>query len=343
MHYGIKTTNQSTKTIDCDRVRGGTFLKKIAILTSGGDAPGMNAAIRSVTRTAVNKGIQVYGVSYGFKGLVEGIIQEFDRFSVSEKIDKGGTFLRSARYPEFLDIEVQKIAAQQLKNHGITSLVVLGGDGSFKGAEAISKFGIQVIGIPCTIDNDLNYTDYSIGFDTAVNTVVEAIDKLRDTSSSHQRCNIVEVMGRNCGDIAIHSAIATGAKYLASPETGYSRDEMVRDVKDQFARGIRYSIIVMTEHLDNPYELAKFMQKEIGIETRATILGHVQRGGAPSAFDRHLAISMGRLAAELIAENVTNHIVGIQRGELVHLPITEGLAAPVKDRQRDIDTFHLTK
>ena len=318
-------------------------MKKIAILTSGGDAPGMNAAIRSVTRTALNKGMQVYGVSYGFKGLVENNINEFDRFSVSEKIDKGGTFLRSARYPEFLDVEVQKIAAQNLKDHGITSLIVIGGDGSFKGAEAISKFGIQVIGIPGTIDNDLNYTDYSIGFDTAVNTVVSAIDKLRDTSSSHQRCNIVEVMGRKCGDIAIHSAIATGSKYLATPETGYSRDALVMDLKRQFAEGIRYSIIVMTEHLDNPYDLAKHVEQQIGIETRATILGHVQRGGAPSAFDRHLAVSLGRLAAELMADGVTNHIVGLKRGELIHLPIAEGLSAPVKDRQHDIDTFLITK
>ena len=318
-------------------------MKKIAILTSGGDAPGMNAAIRSVARTALAKGIQVFGVSYGYKGLVEGDIYEFDRFTVSEKIDKGGTFLRSARYPEFFDTAVQQVAAQQLKDRDITSLVVIGGDGSFKGAEALSQFGIQVIGIPGTIDNDLDYTDYSIGFDTAVNTVVEAIDKLRDTSSSHQRCNIVEVMGRNCGDIAIRSAIATGAKYLASPETNYSREALVTDLQQQFSEGIRYSIVVMTEHLDEPYELAKYVQYQTGIETRATILGHVQRGGSPTAFDRHLAVSFGRLAGELIIDGISNHIVGIKDGQFIHVPITEGLNAPVRDRQFDITTFNVTR
>jgi len=318
-------------------------LKKIAILTSGGDAPGMNAAIRSVTRTALSKGMDVYGISYGFKGLVEGIIHKFDRFSVAEKIDKGGTFLRSARYPEFKDPEVQKVGADQLKELGISALVVIGGDGSLTGAEALSRFGIQVIGIPGTIDNDLHCTDYSIGFDTAVNTVVQAIDKLRDTSSSHQRCNIVEVMGRHCGDIAIRSAISTGAKYLATPETHFTRESFVLDLRRQFNDGIQYSIVVMTEHLDDPSELAQYVQQQTGIETRATVLGHIQRGGSPTAFDRHLAVSLGRLAAELIADGVSNHIVGIKNGAFIHLPIQEGLQALKRDRQFDLETFYMTR
>jgi 6-phosphofructokinase 1 len=318
-------------------------VKKIAVLTSGGDAPGMNAAIRSVTRTALSKGYDVIGVRYGYKGLVEGDFIEFDRFSVSEKIDKGGTFLRSARYPEFLDVEVQKIAASQLKAQGIDHLVVIGGDGSFRGAAALSHFGIKVIGIPGTIDNDLDYTDYSIGFDTAVNTVVDAVDKLRDTSSSHQRCNIVEVMGRHCGDIAIRSAIATGAKYLATPETNYTRESLIYDLKRQFANGIKYSIIIMTEHLDNTNELAKFVEAQTGIETRATVLGHIQRGGRPTAFDRSLAVSLGRHAVELIDRGVTNHVVGFRNSHVIDIPMSEVETTPKRDRQYDIDTFELTK
>ena len=318
-------------------------MKKIAVLTSGGDAPGMNAAIRSVTRTALSKGLEVVGIRYGFKGLVEGDFIDFNRFSVSEKIDKGGTFLRSARYPEFLDVDVQKVGAQQLKDQGIDYLVVIGGDGSFRGAAAISRFGIKVIGIPGTIDNDLDYTDYSIGYDTAVNTVVDAVDKLRDTSSSHQRCNIVEVMGRHCGDIAIRSAIATGAKYLATPETNYNRESLVKDLKRQMANGIRYSIIIMTEHLDNTNELAKYLESQTGIETRATVLGHIQRGGRPTAFDRNLAVTLGRHAVELISQGVTNQVVGFKNSTVINIPMSEVDETPKRDRQYDIDTFELTK
>ena len=318
-------------------------MKKIAVLTSGGDAPGMNAAIRSVTRTALSKGFEVVGIRYGYKGLVEGDFIEFDRFSVSEKIDKGGTFLRSARYPEFLDVEVQKIGALQLKDRGIDHLVVIGGDGSFRGAAAISQFGIKVIGIPGTIDNDLDYTDYSIGYDTAVNTVVDAVDKLRDTSSSHQRCNIVEVMGRHCGDIAIRSAVATGAKYLATPETNYNRESLIKDLKRQMLNGIKYSIIIMTEHLDDTSELAKHVEAQTGIETRATVLGHIQRGGRPTAFDRSLAVTLGRHAVELISEGVTNQVVGFKNSSVINIPMSEVDTTPKRDRQYDIDTFEMTK
>lgn len=318
-------------------------MKRIGVLTSGGDAPGMNAAVRSVTRTALSLGHEVYGIHYGYRGLIDRKIEKFDRFSVTEVISKGGTFLRSARYPEFKEKNVRKEAIKVLEEFGIQYLVVVGGDGSFTGALRLTEEGINTIGIPGTIDNDLAYTDNTIGFDTAVNTVVEAIDRLRDTSSSHQRCNVVEVMGRYCGDIAIRAAIASGAKYLITPETGFSKKILFDDLVRQSEIGIKYSIVVLTENMTDPFELAKEVEKEVGIESRATVLGHIQRGGSPSAYDRFLAVQMGERAVELINSELGGRCVGIKGGKIVDLPINEALAVKRGDKSRIIRTFERTK
>ncbi len=318
-------------------------MKRIGILTSGGDAPGMNAAVRSVARTAISLGHEVYGIYYGYKGLLDRNIEKFDRYSVSEKLNRGGTFLRSARYPEFKDPEVRLQAKKILEEFGIEYLVVVGGDGSFTGAKLLTDIGINCIGIPGTIDNDLNYTDYTLGFDTAVNTVVEAIDKLRDTSSSHQRCNLVEVMGRYCGDIAIHSAIATGAKYLITPETGFNKEHLFNDLQRQDDLGIKYSIVVTTEHMVDCNALAKEIQETTGIEARSTILGHIQRGGTPTAFDRKLGIELGRKAVELIHDGIGGRCVGVDGGDVIDVDITEALEMPNRDKTDLINTFEITK
>ncbi len=318
-------------------------MKKIGILTSGGDAPGMNAAIRSVVRTSISLGHEVYGIYYGYKGILDRNIKKFDRFSVSEIMNRGGTIIKSSRYPEFKDLEVRLKAKEILADFGIDYLVVIGGDGSFTGAKLLTDIGINCIGIPGTIDNDLNYTDYTLGFDTAVNTVVEAIDKLRDTSSSHQKCNIVEVMGRNCGDIAIHSAIATGAKYLITPETGLNVNHLYKELKRQNKIGIMYSIVVITEHMHDCIELAKKVEAATGIESRATILGHIQRGGSPTAFDRKLGIEMGRRAVELIDKEIGGRCIGVDGGEIFDIDITEALLAPKRDQTNLIKTFEITK
>lgn len=318
-------------------------MKRIGILTSGGDAPGMNAAIRSVARTAISMGHEVYGIYYGYKGLLDKNIVKFDRFSVSEIMNRGGTFIKSSRFPEFEKESVRLEAKAILKEFGIEFLIVIGGDGSFMGAKKLTEIGIKCIGIPGTIDNDLSYTDYTIGFDTAVNTVVEAIDKLRDTSGSHQRCNIVEVMGRHCGDIAIHSAIATGAKYLITPETGFEKDHLFEDLLRQREIGIKYSIIVITENITNCDLLAKDIQESTGIMSRSTILGHIQRGGSPTGFDRKLGIELGRRAVELIDKGIGGRCVGVDGGDIIDMDIFEALNVPKRDNSNLIDTFKVTK
>ncbi|XMB85710.1 6-phosphofructokinase [Mycoplasmatota bacterium WC44] len=318
-------------------------MKRIGILTSGGDSPGMNAAVRSVARTAITMGHEVYGIYYGFKGLLEEEIVKFDRFSVSEKMNLGGTFIRSARFPEFKEVSVREEAIKVLEKYGIEYLVVIGGDGSFMGARKLTEMGIKCIGLPGTIDNDLNYTDYTIGFDTAVNTVVESIDKLRDTSGSHQRCSIVEVMGRNCGDLAIHSALSTGAKSLITPETGFDKEALIKDLYEQNKIGIKYSIVVITENITDVAELAKEIEERTKIETRATILGYIQRGGSPTAFDRVLAMKLGKRAVELIDKGHGGRCVGVDGDEVVDYDIIEALEMPSKDRTNMINTFNLTK
>lgn len=300
-------------------------MKKVAILTSGGDAPGMNAAIRAFTRTALLYGMEVFGVRGGFKGLYDDRIFRLGNRSVSEKLNRGGTFLGSARFPEFNEDSVCNIAAQNLIRRDINYLIVIGGDGSYRGALKLSKAGINVIGIPGTIDNDITSSQFTIGFDTAVNTVVEAIDKIRDTSSSHTRCSIIEVMGRNWGDIALHSGIAVGAEAIYTKNDPFCFDDACKVVKEAKSKYKKHSLIVITENICNVIELAEYIEDHTGYETRSTILGHIQRGGTPSAFDRFLASTLGAYAADLINQDIYNVCVGTTGMNLYHTPIISAL------------------
>lgn len=301
------------------------MVKCIGVLTSGGDAPGMNAAIRAVTRTCLNKGIKIYGVKLGYKGLHEGEFIEFDRHSTRNIINVGGTFLKSARFPEFKDPEVRKEAIQKMKEVGMEALVVIGGDGSYQGALKLTEMGINCIGIPGTIDNDIPDTDFTIGFDTALNTIVDALDKLRDTSSSHQRCTILEVMGRRCGDLAVHAGLACGAEMIVTSESGYDECEIIESLKKSKASDKKHALIVITEHITDVHELAKRVEEATGFETRANVLGHMQRGGSPTARDRVLATRMGIKAVELLDEGKGGLCISDVKGEIVGLPIEEVL------------------
>lgn len=303
-------------------------MKTIAVLTSGGDAPGMNAAIRAVVRTGVENGIKVMGIQRGYSGLINGEIFEMNRHSVSDIIQRGGTILRTARCEEFKTEEGRKRGANILKAFGIDGLVVIGGDGSFHGAQLLSKLGIATIGLPGTIDNDLSYTDYTIGFDTAINTVLDAINKLRDTSTSHERVSIVEVMGRNCGDIALHAGIAGGAESIIVPEKEFSEDELCKTILQGKLRGKMHSLIILAEGVGGAGKLAKKVEEITGIETRATILGHIQRGGSPTCFDRVLASRLGYRAVELLIEGKSSRVVGMRNGQIVDDDIDEALSLP---------------
>jgi 6-phosphofructokinase 1 len=303
-------------------------MKTIAVLTSGGDAPGMNAAIRAVVRMAIYKGIRVMGVQRGYCGLINGELFEMDRHSVSDIIHRGGTVLRTARSDEFRTEEGRKKAANVLRVFGIDGLVVIGGDGSFKGAQFLSKMGIATIGIPGTIDNDLDYSEYSLGFDTALNTVLDAINKIRDTSSSHERISVVEVMGRNCGDIALYAGIGGGAESVIIPEKGYDIDELCKTIFEGKRRGKMHNLIILAEGVGKANELAKQVQDITGVEARATILGHIQRGGSPSAFDRILASRMGVAAVEALMEGKSGRVIGIKEGKIIDEDIDTALAMP---------------
>ncbi|MBR0577327.1 6-phosphofructokinase [Proteiniclasticum sp. BAD-10] len=300
-------------------------MKKIGILTSGGDAPGMNAAIRAVVRTALVNNIEVVGIHKGYLGLHEGEIFPMDRSSVSDIIQKGGTILKTARFPEFAQPEVREKAAQVLKIYGIEGLVVIGGDGSFRGAKGLAELGIKTIGIPGTIDNDLGYTDRTIGFDTAQNTVIDAINKIRDTSSSHQRVSVVEVMGRDCGDLALYAGLAGGATTILVPEKKFTKEEIIKTVMDGKRQKKHHNLVVIAEGVGNSDEIAKEIEEISGIETRLTVLGHIQRGGAPSAYDRILASRMGHRAVELLMEGKSARVIGTVKGEIVDYDIHEAL------------------
>lgn len=301
-------------------------MKTIAVLTSGGDAPGMNAAIRAVVRTGLDKGFKVMGVQRGYSGLINGEIFPMDRHSVADIIQRGGTVLRTARCAEFKTEEGRKRGANILKTFGIDGLVVIGGDGSFRGAQLLSKLGIATIGLPGTIDNDLPYTDYTIGFDTAINTVLDAINKLRDTSTSHERVSIVEVMGRNCGDIALYAGLAGGAESIIVPEKGYNQDELCRTILEGKLRGKMHNLIILAEGIGGADDLAKKVEGITGIQTRATILGHIQRGGSPTCMDRVLASRMGYRAVELLQEGKSSKVVGIKDGKIFDMDIDDALA-----------------
>lgn len=301
------------------------MVKKIAVLTSGGDSPGMNAAVRSVVRTCTANKIEVYGIYEGYYGLYHDHIKKLDSNSVSNIINQGGTFLGSARFPEFADEKIRKEAIKNLDKHGIEALVVIGGDGSFMGAKRLSEMGYPCIGIPGTIDNDTPSSDFTIGFDTALNTIVEAVDKLRDTSASHKRCSVVEVMGRNAGDLALWAGIATGAEVTIIPEIDYNIDDLITKLNFDKSNGKKHFIIIVAEGLKIAQELTKRIEEETNIETRATILGHIQRGGRPSGADRVLASQMGSYAVELLMKGEAGRCVGIVSNELVHDDIITAL------------------
>ncbi len=300
-------------------------IKKIGILTSGGDAPGMNAAIRAVVRSAIASDVEVYGIYDGYLGLVEGRIVKMTRDSVTDIINRGGTILGSARLSEFSQDEVAQIGVDQARKLGIDALVTIGGDGTYKGALKLSKMGLNCIGLPGTIDNDIASTQYTIGFDTAVTTALDAIDKLRDTCNSHQRCSILEVMGRYCGDIAYATALAGGADMVITAETGFDLESVVSMCKTYKAENRRHIIIVITEKITDVHALAKKIEEYSGYVARATVLGHIQRGGSPTPFDRILASRLGEAAVNQLLQGETGKCMGLFNNKVVATPIEEAL------------------
>lgn len=302
-------------------------IKTIGVLTSGGDAPGMNAAIRAVVRTALANGKTVKGILKGYQGLLDEEIVDMEKCSVSSIIQKGGTILGTARCPEFVTEEGQKKGAEICRKHGIDGLVVIGGDGSFRGAQKLANLGINAIGIPGTIDLDIACTDYTIGFDTAVNTAMEAIDKVRDTSTSHERCSIIEVMGRHAGYIALWCGIANGAEDILLPER-YDNDEqaLINNIIANRKYGKKHHIIVNAEGIGHSASMARRIEAATGVETRATILGHIQRGGSPTCKDRVYASMMGAYAVDLLCAGKSKRIVAYAHGEFTDYDINEALA-----------------
>ena len=297
----------------------------IGVLTSGGDSPGMNAAIRAIVRAGISHGHDVYAIYNGYRGLVAGQIEKVDRSFVSQIINKGGTILRSARLPEFVDINIREAGVSQLKKFGINALVVIGGDGTYRGAKDLSSMGINCIGLPGTIDNDIASTDYTIGFDTCLNTIVSAVDKLRDTTFSHQRCSIIEVMGNRAGDLAIYAGLACGAELTISGDNFMPLPEMIERLKFQKATSKNHAMVVVSEKLFDLHELARFIQQETGFEVRTEVLGRIQRGGSPSAFDRILASRMGEYAVQCLNEGKSSRCIGVKGQQLVDVDIHEAL------------------
>ena len=300
-------------------------MKTIGVLTSGGDAPGMNAAVRSIVRTAASMGMTVKGIKRGYNGLIENNVVDLDIRSVSDIIHRGGTILYTARCPRFTTEEGMQEAIKNCKVNGIEGLIVIGGDGSFRGARDLSLRGIPCIGIPGTIDNDIPSTEYTIGFDTAMNTVVELVDKLRDTACSHERCSVVEVMGHGAGDIALQCGLAVGATAIIVPEIGFNLQSVIDKILETQKNGRNHFIVVVSEGLCDATQLAKLLQEATGIETRATVLGHIQRGGNPTLRDRVVASKMGYAAVELLSKGVGNRVVGLKNNKIVNYDIFEAL------------------
>lgn len=292
-------------------------LKKIAVLTSGGDAPGMNAAVRAVVRKGIYEGLQIAGVYNGYQGLIQGKIEQLELGSVGDIIQRGGTMLRSARSPEFMTEEGRAEAVKQLHANGIDGLVVIGGDGSFRGAYELVKLGIPCVCVPATIDNDINGTQFTIGFDSALNTVIDAIDKIRDTATSHERTFIIEVMGRDAGDLALWSGLAGGAETILIPEEGFGIDEIITRLQSGSGRGKKHSIIIVAEGVMTGSALAEVLKEKAGIETRVSVLGHIQRGGSPSARDRVIASQYGARAVEVLCEGRSGIAIGMQNNMVV--------------------------
>jgi 6-phosphofructokinase 1 len=301
-------------------------IKTIGVLTSGGDAPGMNAAIRAVVRKAIANGVAVKGIKKGYQGLLNEEIVDMQKWSVSEIIQRGGTILGTARCADFKTEEGQQKGADVCRKYGIDGLVVIGGDGSYRGAQALSRHGINTIGLPGTIDLDISSTDYTIGFDTAVNTAMQAIDKVRDTSSSHERCSIIEVMGRNAGYIALWCGIANGAEDILLPEKyDFNEQKIINNIINNRKHGKTHHIIINAEGIGHSTSMARRIEAATGIETRATILGYMQRGGSPTCKDRYYASIMGAYAADILCEGKTNRVVGIKQGECKDFDIEEAL------------------
>ncbi|USG64442.1 6-phosphofructokinase [Brevibacillus ruminantium] len=315
-------------------------MQKIAVLTSGGDAPGMNAAVRAAVRRAAFHGIQMYGVYHGYEGLMYGDIQEMSLGSVGDIIHRGGTILYSARSEEFKTETGQQKAIDQLKRRGIEGLIVIGGDGSFRGAQKISEKGVATIGVPGTIDNDIPCTDFTIGFDTALNTVVDAIDKIRDTATSHERTYIIEVMGRDAGDLALWSGLAAGAESILIPEADNDMNDIVERLEAGHRRGKKHTIIIVAEGVGSASHYAEEIKKMTGLETRVTVLGHIQRGGSPTAFDRMLASRMGAAAVDLLLEGKRDRMVGIRNNEIVDVDFQEALS---QKHHLDLSIYQLAR
>ena len=304
----------------------------IGVLTSGGDAPGMNAAIRAVVRQACANGKKVKGIRRGYQGLLEEDIIDMQRESVSDIVDKGGTILFTARCSEFRTEDGQRKGAEICKKHGIDGLVVIGGDGSFAGAQKLAGFGVNTVGVPGTIDLDIACTEYTIGFDTAVNTAMQAIDKVRDTSTSHERCSIIEVMGRNAGYIALWCGIANGAEDILIPEQyDYDEQKIINNIINNRKRGKKHHIIINAEGIGHSTSMARRIEAATGVETRATILGYMQRGGSPTCRDRVYATMMGAMAVDLLCEGKSNRVVGFSHGEFKDFDINEGMNKGVSD------------
>ncbi len=302
-------------------------MKRIGLLTSGGDAPGMNAAIRAVVRSGIYYGMEMFGIERGYAGLMEDIVVPMEMRSVSNIVQFGGTKLRTARCMEMMTAEGQKKAVQTLEKHGIEGLVVIGGDGSFRGAKVLSdQYGVPTIGIPGTIDNDLAYTDYTLGFDTAVNTCLDIINKLRDTMTSHERVSVVEVMGRHCGDIALYSGIASGAEIIVVPEVAFDMDDVVSRINRSRANGKHSNIVIIAEGVMGAEQFAKQLQANTSYSVRPTCIGHVQRGGSPNMQDRMLAAQFGNKAIRLLNEGVGNRVVGIRDNRIIDMDIIEAVS-----------------
>jgi 6-phosphofructokinase 1 len=315
-------------------------MKKIGVLTSGGDAPGMNPAIRAVVRKAIFHNVDVYGIYGGYSGLICGNIKQLELGSVGDIIHRGGTMLHSARCIEFKTKEGQQKGIEQLKAHGIEGLVVIGGDGSYRGAKALSEQGFPCVGVPGTIDNDIPGTELTIGFDTALNTVIDAIDKIRDTATSHERTFVIEVMGRNAGDIALWAGLAGGAETILIPEENYDMNEVAERLRSGQERGKKHSIIIVAEGVCSGYEFARQLEKATSFETRVSVLGHIQRGGSPTAADRVLASRLGARAVELLIEGKGGRAVGIEKNQLADYDIIDALN---KKHTLDLDLFKLSK
>ncbi|QHX36430.1 6-phosphofructokinase [Spiroplasma sp. BIUS-1] len=308
------------------------MIKKIGVLTSGGDAPGMNAAVASVIKTAISKGIEPYIVRDGYKGLINNWIEKVDINFASDIISKGGTVIGSARLPEFKEESVRQKAVDNLKNMEIEALVVIGGDGSYQGAEKLTKMGINCIGLPGTIDNDIVSSDYTIGFDTALNTVIESLDQIRDTIQSHNRCMVVEIMGNGCGDLTLYGATGSGAEVFSTKESFLTEEQIINQVKELRSKNKRSVIVAVAEKNYDVNELAKKIEKESGYETRATILGHIQRGGKPTGMDRYLAVKAGMFAVEQLIAGKGGLYIGMSNNQLVARDIDSTLNMPKTDK-----------